>query len=76
MKNPLAALLFLTVISFLFSCEPENSGKVDPVEEDIIEIPDEYFKAALVNSNSIDTNGILVTGMMVGQTTLTLSISA
>ncbi|MCC8360057.1 leucine-rich repeat domain-containing protein [Salinimicrobium sediminilitoris] len=60
MKKTLPWLLPLFIFSFLSSCEPEGPGDKDPeppVAEDIIEIPDEHFKHALVNTNSIDTNG-------------------
>jgi hypothetical protein len=65
-KNFLYLLLFSAVL-LVISCEPEGGGDkpeapVDkepepPVAEDIIEIPDEHFKHALVDTNSIDTNG-------------------
>ena len=57
MKNPFHALLYLSILLFAVSCDPENSDDTQPEAEDIIEIPDEHFKAALVSSNSIDTNG-------------------
>ena len=53
---PLLLLIFLLITS----CEPEGPGEKDPeppVVEDIIEIPDEYFRQALLSTNSIDTNG-------------------
>ncbi|MCY2686023.1 hypothetical protein [Salinimicrobium sp. TH3] len=60
MKKTLLWLLPLFIFSFLSSCEPEGPADKDPdppVAEEIIEIPDEYFKNVLVNTNSIDTNG-------------------
>lgn len=45
---------------FFTSCEPETTDDnepEEPVEEEIIFIPDENFKAALVSTNSIDTSG-------------------
>ena len=57
MKNPFSALLCLCLMFFATSCEPENSEENEPEAEDIIEIPDEHFKFALVSTNSIDTNG-------------------
>ncbi len=57
MKNPFSALLCFCIILFATSCEPDNSEEDEPEAEDIIEIPDEHFKAALINTNSIDTNG-------------------
>lgn len=64
MKKPFLPLLLSFVIFLAISCEPEGSGGNEPgpepeppVAEDIIEIPDEHFKAALVSTNSIDTNG-------------------
>lgn len=46
------------------SCEPENPSTIpenpesnpEVTPEDIIEIPDEYFKNLLINTNSIDTD--------------------
>lgn len=57
MKKFYFPLLLLSFISFFFSCEPSNPEEPEPEAEDIIEIPDEHFKNALVNTNSIDTNG-------------------
>ena len=57
MKHLYLPLLLLFIISFSTSCEPDNRENEEPEAEDIIEIPDEHFKAALVSSNSIDTNG-------------------
>lgn len=57
MKNSYLPLLLLFVISFYTSCEPGSSDDIEPEAEEIIEIPDEIFKAALVSSNTIDTNG-------------------
>lgn len=45
---------------FLNSCEPGNGDNdipEPPVAEEIINVPDIHFKAALVSTNSIDTNG-------------------
>jgi len=51
-------LLYLIIILFVVSCETESPNNADNESEveDIIAIPDEYFKAALVSTNSIDTN--------------------
>ena len=60
MKNLIYPLLLIFIILFAISCEPEAPGEKEPeppLAEDIIEIPDEHFKNALVNTNSIDTNG-------------------
>ena len=57
MKKLSLSLLLLLIISFISSCEPENSEDPEPEAEEIIEIPDEHFKNALLNTNSIDTNG-------------------
>lgn len=46
----------LLILVFSVSCEPENSDEKEP-EEEVIYIPDEHFKNALVSTNSIDTNG-------------------
>lgn len=56
MRNLYIPLLLLFIISFS-SCDPENSEDNEPEAEDIIEIPDVHFKNALLNTNSIDTNG-------------------
>ncbi len=57
MKRYFVFLLLFSAIFCSISCEPEGSEEPRPVEEEIIEIPDEHFKNALVNTNSIDTNG-------------------
>lgn len=57
MKKYFRPLLLLFILSFATSCEPDNSENEEPEAEDIIEIPDEHFKHALVSTNSIDTNG-------------------
>ncbi len=57
MKNPFSALLCFCIILFAPSCEPDNSEENETEAEDIIDIPDEHFKFALVSTNSIDTNG-------------------
>lgn len=57
MRNFYLPLLLLFILSFANSCEPDNSENEEPEAEDIIEIPDERFKHALVSTNSIDTNG-------------------
>lgn len=56
MRNISSPLLLLVLFIFFTSCEPGSSDDIEPEAEDIIEIPDEYFKAALVSTNSIDTN--------------------
>ena len=57
MRNFYLPLLLLFIISFSTSCEPDNSDGPEPEAEDIIEIPDVHFKNALLNTNSIDTDG-------------------
>lgn len=57
MKNPFIALLYLSILLLDVSCDPKNSDDNDPEAEEIIEIPEEHFKAALISSNSIETNG-------------------
>ena len=59
MKRYFLPLLLFSALFTAASCEPEGPDKEPepPVVEDIIEIPDEYFKHALVSTNSIDTNG-------------------
>lgn len=59
MKRYFVPQLLLSALFLAASCEPDNpeNKPEPPVAEEIIEIPDEYFKHALVNTNSIDTNG-------------------
>lgn len=56
--KPKLIYLFLLLLLFSISCDPDNPEIVEPEpEEEILEIPDEHFKNALVNTNSIDING-------------------
>lgn len=60
MKRYFLPLLLFSVIFLAASCEPEGPGDKEPdppVVEEVIEIPDEHFKHALVGTNTIDTNG-------------------
>ena len=60
MKRYFLPLLLFSAFSLVTACEPEGPGDKEPeppVAEEIIEIPDEHFKYALVSTNSIDTNG-------------------
>ncbi|WP_037373713.1 leucine-rich repeat domain-containing protein [Salinimicrobium xinjiangense] len=60
MKRYFLPLLLFSALFLATACEPEGSGDKEPeppVAEEIIEIPDEHFKHALVSTNSIDTNG-------------------
>src|SRR5690606_35230174 len=57
MKKFYFPLLLLSFISFFSSCETDDPDNPEPEAEEIIEIPDEHFRDALLNSNSIDTNG-------------------
>lgn len=63
--RPFLFCLLIFIVSI--SCEPENPGNQpeipenpgsnpEEIPEDIIEIPDEYFKNLLINTNSIDTD--------------------
>lgn len=67
MKQLNSFLVYITIFLALTSCEPENPSTQpeipeNPVSipeetpEEIIEIPDEYFKTLLISTNSIDTN--------------------
>ena len=56
MKHLYVPLLLLFIISFSTSCEPDNSENVEPAAEDIIEIPDEHFKAARERSSAAKQN--------------------
>lgn len=48
----------LSILLITISCEPDNPRVIEPEpDEEIILIPDEHFKHALVSTNSIDTNG-------------------
>ncbi len=49
--------LLLFIIGINISCETGDTSDNEPEAEDLIEIPDEHFRNALLNSNSIDTNG-------------------
>lgn len=57
MKDLYFPLLLLFIFFFTASCEPDGSDDNEPEAEDIIEIPDEHFKNALLTTNVIDTNG-------------------
>lgn len=57
MKNLNSFFVYITIFLALTSCEPENPvGIPEETPEEIIEIPDEYFKTLLISTNSIDTN--------------------
>jgi len=67
MKFSQSFLFYLSILLVLISCEPENpttqpeipdnpESSPEETPEDIIEIPDEYFKSLLISTNSIDTN--------------------
>lgn len=59
MEKKTLPIVLLIILFFVFSCEKDDAGGNEelPKEEDeIIFIPDEIFKDALVNSNSVDTN--------------------
>lgn len=68
MKFAQVFLFSISILLVLISCEPENPDEQPEIPEnpenipeetpeDIIEIPDEYFKTLLISTNSIDTNG-------------------
>lgn len=64
MRKPFLPLGLLFFLSIFISCETENPEIIEPepepgppVAEEIINIPDEYFKAELLSTNSIDING-------------------
>ena len=68
MKHFPSLIFSISILLVLISCEPENpnnqpeipenpEGTPEEMPEDIIEIPDEYFKTLLISTNSIDSNG-------------------
>jgi hypothetical protein len=61
MKQPFLPLVLLLIFSFSISCVTDNPDEINPEpEEEIIHIPDEHFKHALLSTNSIDINNDMV----------------